>query len=193
MGIQILNGEPTQITDSPKVRVKPGRLRSGSFGISVGVAGKPFGYKGASPALEYPDNFSTLPSTSLATTVPQYDPAPLANFHNTATKVGVGAAIRIDGVDMNPRGKTPMIQLHERGRYFQEKVLPLVRPNNSVNQQSNTPFHPKKESRPKNPPAHSAVLGERTALPSFQSTGTMTAGGWSPNGRWATVKRGAAG
>lgn len=161
--------------------------------------GSPFGYKGEPIAgTEYADSFATLPSTGLATVTGKFNPHPLANFHNTGTIAPLPPMINdrdpVTLAPLRPKMNNDLSQLHERNVLQVPKVNPQVKPVNSVDENSNTPFHPKKQKPIARSPVRSPKLGERTAAASFTShAATMTGGGQMDHNRWSVVKRGAAG
>lgn len=198
--IQILND----------VRVKTGRLAGGAYGNAL-PSGSPFPDKGMRPSRwGYLDTYSTLPSSSLATVYPKYEPFALENFHNTATNRDLPAlATSLGSTLFASFGSVPEIQPHERGKFFAKRPLPPVRRAGGVDEKTQTPFHTdaklqevrKKVGLVAFRPRPAATSNEKRPFNSwgsgtrlhYDANRTNRAPGTAGAGRWSTVKRGAAG
>jgi hypothetical protein len=138
------------------------------------------------------------------------DVPPLGTFRNTATQAQIPAMVQ--GVESKGTsegsvllsqagpGTVPMIQPHEKGRFFGWKRLTLVRRSGGagVSKEDNQDTIGTPNSARVIPAfnmAQSARAGERTASPSFTSTGTLVGNARHDSiaGRWTRIKRGAAG
>lgn len=97
------------------------------------------------------------------------------------------------------RDNVPIVQPWERGRFFGHKKMNLVRRSGGVSADDpsrNTIQHPNQKAIiPPQNQKHSAIAGERTAAASFFSGQTLSANAREDQdvGRWAKIKRGAAG
>jgi hypothetical protein len=134
------------------------------------------------------------------------DIPPMSQFRNTATgviypayRVGPAAGTLVATQARDKGMNVPIVQPHERGKFFGHRARPLVRRAGGAGAPSSqdTLRHPNpKDWTPSLPVIRSAKAGERTNEASFISDKTLVSDPNQSNyqqGRWSTVKRGAAG
>jgi hypothetical protein len=174
---------------------KAGANSTGTYGGQTGP-GSPF------PKLRQIMNSTVAPQGRTYQSMTPDAIAPMGTSRDVATQPIFPATQSGSAIPSQARGRVnvPLQQPHEKGRFFGLRNRGLI---STVGAPSTDPTkdtlrhpNPKKWTRITRKATPQAVAGERTHAASFGSSNTLTgnaANGTTMVGRWATIKRGAAG